>query len=108
LSDYPGYPTPPELKYTSWNFRASFDTLQQSVLATFDDSVDFNPPWPLMPLIFAGKSLTFGGTLRSGTGYYLRVVQGPKDPAFALLFSTPTHTNLPAAQSPRLNVVRMR
>ena len=108
VNDYPGFPAPPKLKYTSWGFRSAFDTLQRSVRTTFADSVDFTPPYPLIPLAYPANALSFGGTLRAGSGFYLRMLQGPKDPAAALLFATPSHYNLSAQQYPRLNIVRMR
>jgi hypothetical protein len=108
LSDLPNFPTPPELKYTSWQFRTVFDTLRQSVIYAINDSVDFSPPWPLIPRQLPAATLTLNGMLRSGTGYYVTAVQAPHDPAFALLFSSPTFTALPAHIGARLNIVRLR
>ena len=108
LDDYPGFPTPPELQFTSWNFRSAFDSLQRSVRGTFGDSVDFTPPYPLIPLTFSASAISYGGMLRAGSGYYLRILQGPRDAGAALLFASPSHYNLSAQQYPRLNIVRMR
>ncbi len=109
VSDMPGFPTAPELKYTSWQFRTVFDTLRTSVRQPpFSDSTDFDPIWPLAPTPLSASTFFLNGTLRSGTGYYMTAVQKPLDPAFSLLFSSPTFTALPARSGPRLIILRLR
>ena len=103
VSDLPGFPTPPELTYTSWRFRTrTFASLHQQ------DASDFPLPYPLVPTASAGKAVSLTGTLRSGSGVYSRALQGPGAPVFSLSFSRNGTAALPSAIVPRLNVIRIR
>ena len=102
-SDLPGFPTPPELSYTSWHFRTrTFASLYQQ------DPANFPLPYPLVPVVSAGGAVNLTGTLRSGSGAYQRALQGPGAPAFTLFFSRDGSAALASAIVPRLNVIRIR
>jgi hypothetical protein len=103
VSDLPGFAAPPELSYTSWPFRTrTFPSLHQQ------DPADFPRPYPLVPVVSARGAVNLTGTLRSGSGVYQRVLQGPGAPAFTLFFSRDGSAPLASAIVPRLNVIRIR
>ena len=102
VSDLPGFTAPPELKYSTWHFRTTFGSLHSQ------DSTAFPRAYPLVPPVRAGSVVNVSGTLWSGSGAYVRVVQKPGDPAFTLQFSGPAGAPVSAAVSPRLNVLRIR
>ena len=110
VSDLPGFVTPPELSYvsnvqdtTSWHFRTrTFASLHQQDPNTFPFA------YPLVPTVRAGSTVNLSGTLRSGSGVYVRALQAPGAPAFTLLFNSGGNSALPAAVGPRLNVIRIR
>jgi hypothetical protein len=102
VSDLPGFPTPDSLKYTSWSFRAVFDTL-------YNYSVSHFPlPFPLVPTPSLGSAVSQSGELRSGSGYYEMAGQGPSGPAFALSFTQNGSTALGTTIVPRLSIIRIR
>ncbi len=90
VSDLPGFTAPPELKYTSWHFRAEYQS------------------YPLVPSTSAGSAVDVSGWLRSGSGVYHRAFQGPSAPAFTLSFRSSPSALLPLAVGARLNVIRIR
>jgi hypothetical protein len=102
VSDLPGFSAPPELQYTSWHFRTTFASLSSQ------DPADFPVPFPLVPHVSASSGVDLMGTLRAGTGAYVRVMQRPGGAAFSLQFSDPNGAMLPSTVVPRLNVVRIR
>ncbi len=102
VSDLPGFTAPPELQYTSWHFRSTYASLNAQ------DPVDFPLPYPLVPARSAGSAVSLSGTLRSGSGVYLRALQGPSDPAFTLLFRRSFTTLFPVAVGAQLDVIRIR
>ena len=102
VSDLPGFTAPPELKYSTWHFRTTFASLHSQ------DSIGFPRAYPLVPPVRAGSIVNVSGTLWSGSGAYVRVVQKPGDPAFTLQFSGPAGAPVSAAVLPRLNVLRIR
>jgi len=103
VSDLPGFTAPPELAYTSWRFRTrTFASLNAQ------DPGQFPRPYPLVPTMSAGSAVNLSGTLRSGSGVYHRVLQGPGAGAVTLLFDRGPGTPLPAAVGPRLSVIRIR
>ena len=102
VSDLPGFTPAPELRYTSWSFRSTYQSLNSQYPASFP------APFPLVPTVSAATAVNVSGTLRSGTGLYHRALQGPGGTAFSLLFSTDGSTPLPTAVVPRLTVIRIR
>lgn len=79
------------LRYKSWDLQVAFDQL-------------FPGPYPLFPDSTAGSGYQTSGTLRGGSGRYLRVVQPASGAAVALGLSTANT----AALAPRYAVVRLR
>jgi hypothetical protein len=104
VSDLPGFPTPNQLKYRSWAFRTTYDSLQA------DPQVGSRFPkgFPLTPTSSAGRAVNLSGTLRAGSGVYARALQAPSAPGFTLLFGTSAGGPLDPALVPRLTVIRIR
>ena len=102
VSDLPSFATPPELRYKSWAFRATFASLNTQA-PTF-----FPKPFPLVPTVSDGGGVDLSGTLRAGSGVYHRVVQPAGTHAFTLQLGTATGGPLPATAGPRFNVIRIR
>jgi hypothetical protein len=101
VSDLPGFTAPAPLKYTTWRFRTTYAGLNQSLPSRFPT------PFPLQPQLFA-PGFQFSGTLRSGSGDYMRVRQAPGAKGFALLLTDQSGAPLPASIAARLNVIRLR
>ena len=102
VSDLPGFAPPAELQYTSWHFRRTFSSLHSQ------DPQDFPRAYPLAPTIAAADAVNLTGTLKAGSGAYVRVMQPPSSAAFALQFSGPSGALISASVTPRLNVLRIR
>jgi hypothetical protein len=103
VSDLPGFVAPPELTYTSWRFRTrTFASLNAQ------HPTQFPSPYPVVPTVSAGAAVNLTGTLRSGSGLYLRALQGPAAGAFTLAFDRGAGATLPAAVGARLSVIRIR
>ena len=102
VSDYPGLSPPPELRYTSWQFRTTYASLNSQRPNVFAK------PFPLTPPVTAGKSVAVSGTLHAGSGNYIIAAQPAMGQGFALLFSGPGGAALPAVLNPRLNTMRLR
>ena len=102
VSDLPAFATPPELTYTSWLFRTTFDTLHVQAPSVFPK------PFPLVPTQSDGPGVDVSGTIRAGSGVYHRVVQPAGAAAFTLQFGTSAGGPLPGTSGPRLNVIRIR
>jgi Kef-type K+ transport system membrane component KefB len=111
VSDLPGFTAPAELKYTSWDFRTTYASLNSQNPSSFPQ------PYPLIPIIAtsgacgaSGMAFTCSGTMKSGSGVFMRVRQPPAGSGFALSFvdgsGNPFATNNPAV--PRLNIIRTR
>jgi hypothetical protein len=116
VSDLPGFTAPNELRYTSWQFRSEYANLNSQCFK-FQPPCPFAKPFPLTPPASDGPSVQLGGTLRAGSGVYLRVVQLPSQPGFTLyfsgnwykiLFAGPYEKTIPAELNPRLNIIRIR
>ncbi len=102
VDNLPGFTSPPELQYTSWNFRHTFDTLY------VQDPRDFPTPYPLAPTVAGTNTVNITGTLWSGSGEYVRVMQPPHSAEFTLRLSAPGGGVVSASVQPRLNVLRIR
>jgi hypothetical protein len=98
VSDLPGFTAPAELRYTSWSFRQTFLTLYSL------DPADFPSPFPLVPFDASG-SLNAAGTLRAGSGVYLRLRQGPRGAEIDLRLNSGA-TPVSAALAPRVTIIR--
>jgi len=102
VSGLPNFNTPAELRYTSWNFRKTFASLNAS------DPQDFPVPYPMVPPSSAANALQLSGTLHSGSGSYQRAFQAPGSGGVTLLFSANVITSLSGSIAPRLNIIRIR
>ncbi|HXR22089.1 MAG TPA: hypothetical protein VN786_06000, partial [Acidimicrobiales bacterium] len=102
----PGFTAPAALKYTSWSFRATYDTLHRSSNALTASRYPLD--YPLVPAVAPGDQVYLSGKLRSGSGYYVRAMQGPAAQAFALSFTLDGTNALDTTVVPRLDVVRIR
>jgi len=102
VSDLPGFAAPSELQYTTWHFRRTFSSLHSQ------DAQDFPLIYPLVPTLSAGAAVNLTGTLKSGSGAYLRAVQPAGGAAFTLHFSGSGTTVVSPAVIPRLVVLRIR
>ncbi len=102
VSDLPGFTAPAELRYTAWHFRTTYASLHAQ------DSIDFIRPYPVVPTVRVGSAVNVSGTLWSGSGQYVRVMQAPNSAAFTLHLSGPGGALISAAVIPRLNVLRIR
>jgi hypothetical protein len=109
VSDLPGFTAPPELKYTSWNFRSTFASLHTSFPSSFPSA------YPLSPTSSAGNLTSLTGTLRAGSGAYHRALQNAGDLGFQLRFAGQSRilfdqyrSLLPVAIVPRLTIIRIR
>jgi len=102
VDSLPGFTTPAELQYPSWNFRRTFNSLHTQ------DPNDFPLAYPLVPAVAAASSVNVSGTLWSGSGEYVRVMQPPHSAEFTLHFSGPNGALVSGAVQPRLSVLRIR
>ncbi len=102
VSDLPDFEAPARLRYLSWRFRTTYESLNQQDPDTFDR------PFPLVPTPFDGGTFLLNGTLRSGSGDFVRVVQDAGQPGFTLEFTSPSGEDIDPDLAPRLNVIRLR
>jgi hypothetical protein len=102
VSDLPGFTAPTELKYTSWHFRTTFSSLHSQ------NANAFPLAYPLVPTLSAGDAVNISGTLRTGSGEYLRAVQRAGGAAFTLHFSANGSTAVSPSVVPLLNILRIR
>jgi len=98
----PGFIVPPELHYTSWSFRTTYQSLNSQ------DPGDFPRAFPLVPAASGGDAVSLSGVLRSGSGAYQRALQRGGAAGFALIFSGSGGAPLPPAVTPRLTIIRIR
>lgn len=101
VSDLPNFTAPPELHYTSWHFRATFDSLHTQYPNKFPAT------YPLVPDSTAGSQVGLSGVLHAGSGVYVRALQAPSAAAFTLQLSG-QGVLLPAYIGPRYQVIRIR
>ncbi len=102
VSDLPGFSAPSELQYKSWHFHTTFPSLHSQ------DPADFPLAYPLVPTFSPGNAVNISGTLRTGSGEYVRAVQPAGGAAFTLHFSANGTTAVSPSVVPRLNILRIR
>jgi hypothetical protein len=102
VSDLPGFAAAPELKYTSWAFRSTYQALHEQ------DPGHYPRPFPLVLASGAPDQLNLAGFLRAGSATYYRMLQAPAAPAVTLQFVSDSTMPLPAAIVPRLPIIRVR
>lgn len=101
VSDLPNFTPDGRLQYTTWAFRTTYESLNEQA------PDDFDRPYPLVP-DSVGATFQRSGTLRSGSGEYIRVVLGPLERGFTLEFTDDTGGTIDPVVVPRLNVIRIR
>ena len=102
VSDLPGFTTPTELQYKLWHFRTTYGNLSSQ------DPTDFPAAYPLVPAVSAGSVVNVSGTLWSGSGVYVRALQGANSAAFTLQLTGALGTVVSPGVIPRLVVLRIR
>ena len=102
VSDLPGFTAPPRLKYTTWAFRTTYQSLFEQLPSRFPD------PFPIAPAPFNGGTFEATGTLRAGSGEYFRVVLGAAQNGFTLAMDDGAGGPVSAGVVARLNVIRIR
>ncbi|HET8634734.1 MAG TPA: hypothetical protein VFL88_11360 [Gemmatimonadales bacterium] len=104
LDDLPGFVTQePRLRYTSWNFRATFADLNGQ------DPTDFPLAFPLRPDSVTTGAYDRKGTLRAGSGLHLRVIQPPSSAAVTLQLTDSLRRAIGASTAaPRIGIARVR
>jgi hypothetical protein len=102
VDSLPGFATPPELQYTSWNFRRTFAGLHTQ------DAADFPLAFPLVPTVSRGTAVDVSGSLWTGSGAYVRVMRPAGGAAFTLRLSNGSGSAVSAAVAPRLIILRIR
>lgn len=102
VSDLPDLTPAPRLQYTSWAFRTTYASLNDQ------DPGNFDRPFPLVPDSVQGGTFEISGTLRSGSGEYVRVILGPLQRGFTLAFTDGAGGPLSSLVAPRLNLIRIR
>jgi hypothetical protein len=93
---------PDRLRYSTWDFRATYANLHAQ-----DPSL-FPTPFPIVPPMFSGGAFTVTGLLGSGSGAYYRVVQTAGQAGFTVELVDDTGSPLSGPAEPRLNVFRIR
>jgi len=102
VSDLPGFTAPAQLQYDSWKFRTTYASLHAQ------DAGNFPKSFPLTPPTSGGRSVNMTGTLRAGSGVYMRAFQMPSEPGFTLLFSNGSGGPIDPTTVARLTVIRVR
>jgi hypothetical protein len=102
VSDLQGFTPPPRLRYATWRFRTTYGSLHQQLPTVFDR------PFPIQPLQASGGAFAFTGTLRSGSGQYVRVIQAPNQDGFTMRLTGPSGAALASTLVARVNVIRLR
>jgi hypothetical protein len=102
VSDLAGFTAPERLTYSTWQFRTTYQSLHSQLASRFPR------PYPLVPTVQVGGTFQMDGTLRAGSGDYVRVVQGANGAGFTLLLTDPSGAAISASALPRLNVIRIR
>lgn len=102
VSDLPGFTAPARLRYVTWQYRTTFQSLHDQLPSRFPN------PFPLRPMLLGPGTFQFDGTLRSGSGDYIRIRQAPGEKGFTILMTDLAGGSLPASVAGRLNVIRIR
>ena len=101
VSDYPGLTVPVALRYSSWDFRATYGAMSIS------DPAQFPRAFPLSPFLSNGGAFSRQGTLPAGSGDYVFVHLDAGSDGFEVTF-----TGLGGAPfsggTPRLSVIRIK
>jgi hypothetical protein len=103
VSHHPDLTSVPErLRYSTWNFRATYADLH-----TQDESM-FPREFPIEPPVFDGGDFSVTGMLGSGSGAYYRVLQSAGQPGFTVELVNSADVPLSGPAGPVLNVFRIK
>jgi hypothetical protein len=100
--DLPDAQLAPDLQFTSWNLRTTFERLFQQ------DPGRFPRPFPLVPPVLGPEAVARRLTLRGGSGELLRIRVGGTSGPFALQVTDTASAALTALLEPRLLIARTR
>ncbi len=102
VSDLPMFAEVPRLRYTTWDFRAVYQSLH-------DQAPDqFTRPFPILPFEFFGGTFAVTGTLRAGSGDYVSVKLRSGAAGFSARLVDAAGNPLAGPAAPRLHVIRLR
>ncbi|MGD9524163.1 MAG: hypothetical protein AB7N73_10715 [Gemmatimonadales bacterium] len=96
--DLPGFPQVGRIRYRTWNLRATYAANSPQIFAL---------PYPLVPAPTTG-TLTTSGTLRAGTGPFVRVTVPAATGSVQVEFSGSGGVAAPGSLVARLAVARIR
>jgi len=97
--DLAGFPQAGRLRYRTWNFRSTYAANSPGT---------FPKAYPLEPLLVTGAGTSGSGTLRGGTGRFLRVALGPGNGPMQVRLTGPGGVAPAGALTARLAVVRTK
>ncbi len=101
MSDYTGVTVPSFLEYSSWDFKATYESMHTN------DQAKFPRPFPLSPLVSNGGVFSRQGTLPAGSGDYVFVHLNAGSDGFEVTFTGPGGEPL-GSGAPRLSVIRIK
>lgn len=93
---------PAELQYKSWNYHNVYSSLHTQLPSSFGSI------YPLTPVSVPGRGISLAGSLKAGSGIYIRATQPANDPGFTISFTAPKGGQISAAMGPRLTVMRLQ
>lgn len=104
LDDLPGFTAEDgRLRYSSWNFRSTFNELHTQSPASFPTA------YPLVPDSMLSSGYARKGTLRAGSGPHLRVIQAGQASAVEVQLTDSLRQAIGASPAaPRIGVARVR
>jgi len=102
VSDLPGFAAPPELHFTTWRLRTTYQSLHDQLPDRYDRV------YPVVPDILGAPRFAVSGTLHAGSGPYYIVRQSPGARGFSIKLQNPTGGLVNPAVDPRLTIIRLR
>jgi hypothetical protein len=102
VSDLPNFAAPARLRYTTWQFRTTYQSLFEQLPSRFP------VPFPIVPTRYDGGTISATGTLHAGSGEYFLLTSGPNQRGFTLTMDNGSGGPVDPAVEARLNVIRLR
>lgn len=102
VSHLPNFSAPPELRFSTWNFRSTFANLNQQIPSTF------TRPFPLVPHTASGSNTSVSGEMLAGSGAYVLATRQAGAPPFDLFFRRSTSALFAANAAPQVALIRIR
>lgn len=99
VNDLPGMPQAGRLRYRTWNFRSTYATNSPGT---------FPKAYPLEPTLVTSGGSSGSGTLKAGTGRFLRVALGPGSGPMQVRLTGPGGVAPAGALAARIAVVRTK